>query len=187
MTLLRYALVGVVALLVLAIAVLLIMGARSDHQIAASVEIARPADVVFTWITDPPRLQSWVGWLVEVRNMTPQQAQVGARQLWVMEDRNDNNQRMDIQTEYVTYLPNQNLNARLNSPGAFTGSVDYRLEPIGSDRTRLSYTMAYEYDNWFVRLLEPLIAMSAQQKLEEDLARLKEQAESEPYDSAQGR
>lgn len=178
---------GVLGLVVLAVAVLLVLGARSENRISASVEIARPASAVFTWITDPPRLQSWIGWLVEIQNVTPQQAQVGARQVWVMEDRNNNNARMNIATEIVTYRPDQKLQARLNAPGAFSGSVDYGLEPLGPDRTRLNYSMSYEYEHWLAKLLEPVIARSARQKLEEDLARLKEKAEAEAGGHAQGK
>jgi uncharacterized protein YndB with AHSA1/START domain len=182
-----YLLAGVAGVVVLAVVVLLVLGAQSDRRIAASIDIARPADIVFAWITEPQRLQSWVGWLVEIRDETPGHARVGGRQVWVMEDRNNNNQRMNIEAEIVTYQPNQRLHARLNSPGAFTGSVDYGLEPLGPDRTRLSYTMSYDYEHWFAKLLEPVIARSAQQKLEEDLARLKQKAEAEPAGLAQGK
>ena len=35
------------------------------------------------------------------------------------------------------------------------------------------------YEHWLAKLLEPVISRSAQQKLEEDLQRLKQQAEAE--------
>jgi uncharacterized membrane protein len=178
---------SIVALLVLAVVILLVLGARSEQRIASSIEIDRPADTVFRWVSEPPRLRSWIGWLVEIRDVTPQQGQVGARQVWVMEDRNNNNARMEIAAEITTWQPGRALNARLNAPGAFTGAVDYGLEALGPNRTRLNYAMSYEYEHWLARLLEPIIARSARQKLEEDLARLKQRAETEPAGFAQGK
>lgn len=182
----RYLVVGIVGLLGLGVVVLLALG-RGESRLAASVEIARPADVVFEWISQPQRLQSWVGWLVEIRPITPHQSQVGARQIWVMEDRNNNNQRMDIESEVIAYRPNEALNARLRAPGGFTGTVDYGLVSLAPDRTRVDYVALYQYDHWLAKLLEPVIRRSAQQKLEEDLARLKQQAEAEPVGLAHGK
>jgi uncharacterized membrane protein len=184
---LTYTVGALASVIVLALVVLLVLGARSDHRIAASVEIERPAEVVFTWITDSPRLQSWVGWLVDIRHETPHQQQVGARQVWVMEDRNNNNQHMSIAAEIVAYQPPRQLTARLSAPGLFSGTVDYTLEAVGAERTRLHYVMSYEYDLWLAKLLEPVIAMSAQQKLEDDLGRLKQRAEAERRGYAQGK
>jgi uncharacterized membrane protein len=177
---------SVVGLLAIAVVVLVVLGALSERRIHATVDIDRPADVVFAWVTEPRRLQAWIGWLVDIRNVTPQQGQVGSRQVWVMEDRNNNNARMEIETEFVTYRPGRGLTARLNAPGAFIGAVDYVLEPLGPNRTRLKYSMSYEYQMWLARLLEPIIARSARQKLEEDLQRLKQRAEAEPVGVAQG-
>lgn len=177
---------SVVGLLAIAVVVLVVLGALSERRIHATVDIDRPADVVFAWVTEPRRLQAWIGWLVDIRNVTPQQGQVGSRQVWVMEDRNNNNARMEIETEFVTYRPGRALTARLNAPGAFIGAVDYVLEPLGPNRTRLKYSMSYDYQMWLARLLEPIIARSARQKLEEDLQRLKQRAEAEPVGVAQG-
>jgi uncharacterized membrane protein len=177
---------SVVGLLAIAVVVLVVLGALSERRIHATVDIDRPADVVFAWVTEPRRLQAWIGWLVDIRNVTPQQGQVGSRQVWVMEDRNNNNARMEIETEFVTYRPGRGLTARLNAPGAFIGAVDYVLEPLGPNRTRLKYSMSYDYQMWLARLLEPIIARSARQKLEEDLQRLKQRAEAEPVGVAQG-
>jgi hypothetical protein len=185
---LLYAAAGVGALIVLAVVVLVAMGGgREEGRIEASVVVDRPAEVVFVWITEPQRVQSWVGWLVEIRNVTPEQGKVGARQVWVMQDRNNGNQPMNIDTEIVGYQPGRALSARLRAEGAFTGNVDYALEPLGPERTRLNYGMSYRYELWFAKLLEPVIRRSARNKLEEDLARLKEKAEAESAGVAQGK
>jgi uncharacterized protein YndB with AHSA1/START domain len=176
---LLYGLLGVAGVVMLAILVLLMLGgARGESRLQATVEIARPASVVFDWITDPSRVQSWVGWLVEIQRLTPGDPAVGSREVWVMEDRNNNNQRMEIASEIISLEKDRSLSAQLHAPGGFEGRVSYALEPLGSGRTRLQYLGDYKFDHWLARLLEPIISRSAQQKLEEDLARLKQLAEA---------
>jgi hypothetical protein len=57
--------------------------------------------------------------------------------------------------------------------------VTYELQPIDAERTRLHYRSAYKFHHWLARIFEPVISRSAQQKLDEDLARLKQRAEAE--------
>jgi uncharacterized protein YndB with AHSA1/START domain len=171
---------GLVGLIGLCVIVLLVMGGgRGESRLVASVDTARPADVVFTWITEPERVKSWVGWLVEIKSMTPHTAGVGARAVWVMEDRNNNNQRMNINSEITRHEPGRLLEARLDAPAGFTGTIVYQLQPIDANRTRLTYTGDYKYEHWLAKLLEPAISRSAKHKLEEDVARLKQKAEAE--------
>ena len=96
-----------------------------------------------------------------------------------MEDRNNNNQRMDIETEVTRHEPDRLLEARLNGPAAFTGTVTYELQPLDANRTRLVYRGSFQYEHWLAKLLEPIISRSAAQKLEEDLERLRQKAEAE--------
>jgi uncharacterized protein YndB with AHSA1/START domain len=178
---LLYLVAAVGGLLVTAVVALLVArGGRGDGRIEAAVDISQPRDVVFAWITEPEHLKSWVGWLVEVRPATPDQNGVGTRQIWIMEDRNNNNQRMEIQSEVIVYRRPEQVQTRLNAPEGFTGTVDYRLEAVAPNRTRLTYTASYQYLHWFAKLLGPLISRSAQQKLEADLARLKQHVEAAP-------
>lgn len=177
---LLYFVAGVLGLVVLAVIVLLAMGGgRGESQLAANVDIAKPPAVVFSWISRPDHLKSWVGWMVDVRSLTPTQTGVGTREVWVMEDRNNNNQRMEIHSEIVDFRENHALTARLNAAEGFVGTIQYALEPLDPNRTRLHYTASYNYHHWLAKLMEPLITRSAQHKLEEDLARLKQQAEAQ--------
>jgi uncharacterized membrane protein len=183
---LLYLAAGLAALVLLAVIVLLAAGGgRGESHNVATVEIARPASVVFRWISEPERLKSWVGWMVDVRPLTPGPTGVGARQLWVMEDRNNNNQRMDIEITVTRLEIDRVLSTDLNAAEGFTGNVTYELQPIDATHTRLSYRAAYTFEHWLAKLLGPLITRSAQQKLEEDLARLKQQVEAAPADAAQ--
>ena len=177
---LLYILAGVVGLVLLAVVVLLIIGGgRGEAQLVTSVEIARPASIVFKWITEPPRVKSWVGWLVDIQSLTPGKEGVGAREVWVMEDRNNNNQRMDIQSEVTRYEADRLVQARLTVPQGFNGMVTYEIEPLDANRSKLTYRADFKYEHWLAKLMEPVITRSAKQKLEEDLARLKQKAEAE--------
>jgi uncharacterized protein YndB with AHSA1/START domain len=173
-----YILAGLGGLLVLAVATLIALGSRSSAgRFETTVEIAQPAPVVFEWISEPARLKAWVGWLIDVQQVTPGTG-VGSREVWVMEDRNNNNQRMDIATEITKHEPDRVLEARVSAAEGFTGEVRYELESADSSKTRLTYTANYKFDHWLAKLLEPVISRSAQQKLEEDLKRLKQQVEA---------
>lgn len=172
-----YVLAGIGGLLVVAVVVLLALR-QDETRFRESVEIARPAPVVFTWITEPARIKGWIGWLVEIRLLTPQTTGVGERQVWVMEDRNNNNQHMNIDAEITEYHPGRRMQARVSAQEGFTGVISYDLEALGPDRTRLTYVGTFQYQHWLAKLLEPVISRSARQKLQEDLARLKQAAEA---------
>jgi uncharacterized membrane protein len=176
---LLYLFAGIVGLCALAVVVLLLVGGgRGEATLVHSVEIAQPATVVFRWIREPERVRSWLGWMVEIKTLTPGQEGVGAREVWVMEDRNNNNQRMEIATEVTQFEADRVYEASLNVPAAFTGTVRYDLQPLDAGHTRLTYRGDFKYEHWLAKLLEPLISRSAQQKLEEDLRRLKQKAEA---------
>jgi uncharacterized protein YndB with AHSA1/START domain len=176
---LLYALAAVGGFLVICLIVLLFLGGfRGESRLVASVDIARPPDAVFPWLSQPEKLKSWVGWMVDVRTLTPDRTGVGTRQVWVMEDRNNNNMRMDIASEITRADPDRLLEARVSAAEGFTGEVRYELEPMDTNKTRLTYRATYKFEHWLAKLLEPLISRSAQQKLEEDLKRLKQQVEA---------
>lgn len=177
---LLYALAGIAGVIGICVIILLMLGGmRGEGRLVASVDIAKPPATVFRWITQPEKMKSWIGWVVEIRNLTPGQTGVGSKDVWVMEDRNNGNQRMDIESLVTRYEPDRLLEARLSAPMAFTGAVTYELQPMDANRTRLTYSGSYRYEHWLAKLLEPVISRSAQQKLHEDLQRLKQQAEAE--------
>ena len=177
---LLYALSAIGGLLVLAVIILLVMGGgRGESTLEAGIDIAKPPQTVFPYLTEPQKIKSWVSWLVDIRTLTPGQRGVGSRDVWVMEDRNNNNQRMDIETTVTGYEQDKLLAAKLSAAMGFTGDVTYALQPIDGNRTRLNYKASYKFEHWLAKLLEPVISRSAHQKLREDLARLKRHAEAE--------
>lgn len=177
---LRYGLAGIGGLLGLGLIFLIFVGGgRGEARHVRSVEIARPAGIVFTWISEPARVQSWVGWMVEIRSLTPPPTAVGSKELWVMEDRDNDNQRMEITAEITKLEPDHLLEAQISSPGAFSGVISYELQAMDAKRTYLTYRASYHYEHWLAKLFEPIISRSAQRKLEEDIARLKQKVEAE--------
>jgi uncharacterized membrane protein len=174
---LLYLVAGVLGLVVVTVAALLTLS-RGESRLAAAIDIATPASVVFAHVREPEHVKSWLSWMVEIRQLTPGIHGVGAREIWVMEDRNNNNQRMEIHAEVVGYEENRRLASKVSAAEGFEGMVEFALEPLGETHTRLRYDASYTFHHWLARLLEPLITRSAQQKLDEDLARLKQQAEA---------
>jgi uncharacterized protein YndB with AHSA1/START domain len=178
---LLYALSAVGGLLVICIVVLLFLGGgRGEGRHVASIDIAKPPGTVFTWVSRPEKLKAWVSWMVDAQDLTPNQTGVGARHVWVMEDRNNNNARMDIESEITRYEPDRVLETKVAAREGFTGDVRYELEPMDANRTRLTYRATFKYEHWLAKLLEPVISRSAQQKLEDDMRRLKQQVEAAP-------
>jgi uncharacterized protein YndB with AHSA1/START domain len=174
---LLYLVAGVLGLVVVTVIALLAIG-RSESRLRAAVDIATRAPVVFSHVRQPEHVKSWLSWLVEIRELTPGVNGVGAREIWIMEDRNNNNQRMEIHAEVVGYEENRRLASKVSAAEGFEGLVEFTLEPLDDRHTRLRYDAAYTFEHWLALLMEPLITRSAQQKLEEDLARLKQQAEA---------
>jgi carbon monoxide dehydrogenase subunit G len=85
---------------------------------------------------------------------------------------------MDIATEITRHEPDRLIEARVSAAEGFTGEVRYELESADNKQTRLTYKANYKFQHWLAKLLEPVISRSAQQKLEEDLRRLKQQVEA---------
>lgn len=180
MRVIKWGVAGLLGVVLLAVAVLFAMGrregaGRNDY----TLEIARPPDVVYAWISDPPKLKQWVTWLVDVRRDPPGPDGVVRREVWVMDDPNTKS-RMELETTMMRAEPPRLVEATVSVPGTFNGTVSYTLEPVGASRTRLSYRSHFSYAGWFFQLLEPLVTPEAQKKLVSDLETLRRLAEAEP-------
>ncbi len=170
-------LIGIVAL---AVIVLMILGTRAGvGQGHASVEIDRPADEAWSWIIEPEKFKSWVSWVVEVRQIAGVPGTVGSRRVMVMEDRNNNNQLMEITSEVSAVEPGRRMTVQLSSL-FFSGEVTYILTDLGNLRTRFEQVSEFKFSSWFARLMAPVIMPQARKKNVADLARLKSLAEAAP-------
>ncbi|MBZ5523370.1 MAG: SRPBCC family protein [Acidobacteriia bacterium] len=161
-------------LVVVAIASLWIAGFRKGAgHYEYAVDINRPAADVWPWITEPEKQKKWISWLSEARTLTPDPFRVGSREAWVMVDPGMNSQRIEIDSEVTSVVPNERLELRVASRGMFSGDAAYRLTPLPGGGTRVLNYGDYRYDQWFSRLLEPLVSPEAQKKLKTDMGRLK--------------
>jgi uncharacterized protein YndB with AHSA1/START domain len=144
---------------------------EGGHTIRSSLEIGRPADQVWPWLEDPEKLKVWVSGLLDV-----QPKGVG-RQLWIMEERNDHDAKMEVWREVSAEEKPRRKVFRVDSPGDFNGEITYTLTPFGKSRTKLEQAATYQFDHWFAKLMTPVVLFMAQRKLDDDLVQLKAELE----------
>lgn len=167
------AIVGsLVGLVVLAVVVLFCLGMRPHAgRTRTAIDIARPPEQVWAWLTEPARAKQWVGGLVEIREDTPNVHGVGARETWVMQDPNAKGQ-MVIPSEVTLYDEPRKVSVHLAVAGSFTGDASYVLTPTATG-THLESIGDWQYQNPVVRLMEPLVTPQANAKSAADFAKLK--------------
>jgi len=171
---------GLAAIILLAVVVLFALGRRSEAgHIHAAIEIAASRDQVWQWVNDPDKLKQWISWLVEVRSDPAHPSGVGARRVLVMRDENNGGQLMEIEGTCREYSPPQRLTIDMSSAGAFDGNQTYLLTELANGRTHIEVDSHYHFGIWFARLMEPIITHFAEQKMQMDIARLKELAEKQ--------
>jgi carbon monoxide dehydrogenase subunit G len=169
-----------VAAIGIGIVTLFVMGKREDAgRNTARIQIERPPAQVFPWITEPGRLQQWIGGLVESAPLTDEGLKVGARSREVVVVGNG---RYEMETTVVDLEAPARLVVEINAEG-FKVDARYDLVESGGG-TFLSYACIARYEHPLAKLMEPLVTREAQKKLAADLARLKELVEAEPWSGA---
>lgn len=157
------------SLIVLVLLSLFAASKRPDAGIvAATAELQAPPATVMPWLTEPAKLKQWVSSLADVRGDVDQAA-VGARQIWTMDDGKSGALTMSI--EITMYAPPDSMRRSLMVPGLVEGANTYVLTDLG-ERTRLSVVGKYHHPNPLLALLEPIVAPEAKAKLQADLAKL---------------
>lgn len=175
----KIALAAIAGLLALAAAVLLVLGRREGAGVNAyALEIARPPAEVFAWVEEPEKLKQWVGWLAEVRQVTPGAGEV-RREIWVMDDPNMK-KRIEMEGRIRHIDKPRTMDVDVILPGTFEGNTHYALTDLGGGRTRLAYTATFRYIPFLYRLIEPLVTPEAQKKLVADMTKIKTLAEAAP-------
>ena len=170
--------VGVfVAVLVVAILVLAVLSSRRDAgRLQASIVIRQKPEAVWPWLYEPDKLKTWVSSLVEVRRDSSGPPANGGHDVWVMQDRNNKNAGMEINSVVEAAEQNRRLAVRLSARG-FHGSAAYTLTDVGDGTTRVDLDSRYEFENRFVRLMTPLVLWQAGKKMATDFERLRASAE----------
>ncbi len=158
----------------LGFAALLALGIRPGAaRNEVTIEIARPAAEVFPWLTEPEKLERWIGGLVESTPLTPGGVRVGAKSREVIAQ---SGQRYEMETEVTALQPNRLLAVRATSRG-FDVNGRYELAEMGG-RTRLTYIGVASYKMWFARLMEPVVTPAAQKAAQRNLFKLKDLIEA---------
>jgi uncharacterized protein YndB with AHSA1/START domain len=178
MRILKRALFTFAGLILIAVVTLLALGGwRGSTHLESQIEITKPPDVVFRWVTDGEHNKKWVSWLVRVEEQTPGVTGTGRRYVFVMNDPNMSEQ-VRVQSEVIAFETDRFTEARVGMQSGFEGRARYDLSPTPAG-TRLHSRADFSYDHWFARLLSPIVTWQAQQKLDSDLATLKRLAEAE--------
>jgi uncharacterized protein YndB with AHSA1/START domain len=143
---------------------------RNEH----AVEIGRPPEKVFPYLTEPERLLRWVGGLRAFVPEIGDEAQVGSR----------SRQRMriagrdwDFEGEVLELQPGERMVVCIRGRGLEMTST-YLLQPT-STGTRLAVAVRSEFTRFFAHLLGGFVRREGQRKLESDLGRLANLVEAE--------
>ena len=175
------------ALLVVSFLGLWIASNRKDAgRMRASIEIARPPEEIWPWITEPGQLTQWVGWLSEVRPDSTSPAEgIGHRATWVIDDPREK-QKLVMPGTVTLWEPPAQMGVHVEVPHTLDGDVLYRLTALGNGHTRVDQDGRFHYDSRLRTLMEPLLTPDDMRKLFDDMKRLKTRIEAQPDDLNQG-
>jgi uncharacterized membrane protein len=142
----------------------------------ASVEIERPVEKVFDYVTDPENFPEWAGLVIEVRDVrkaTPDRLREGDRFTVVAKFLG---RRFETPCEVTDYLSNRQFSFRSTGgpvPQEFTCAFEPTLEG-----TRLTQSVEAEPGTFF-RLTGPLFEAVGRRQINNDLETLKDLLEAE--------
>jgi hypothetical protein len=167
---------SVIGLLVIAfVFVLLLLGRDGRYtRTEAQIDIARPASVVFPWLSEGPLLLKWVSGL-ESYVPNGQEPRLGLRAHMVQIQRGC---RFEMIQETTACSPPTLLQLRL-SHAEFSSVIEYTLVEQNG-HTSLTQRATTNYHDFMTRLLLPLFAKDMDRALFQDLLKLRTLLESEP-------
>uniref|UniRef100_Q01XD7 Polyketide cyclase/dehydrase n=1 Tax=Solibacter usitatus (strain Ellin6076) TaxID=234267 RepID=Q01XD7_SOLUE len=165
-------------LIVVPVLAVAIAGAGADsNRLTASIVIHQKPEAVWPWLYKPEKVKQWVTWLVEIRERGDGEPAVGQSSVWVMEDRNNGNARMEITGTVEAVEPNRRIAVKLSATEGFMGNTVYTLTPLPDGSTRLDSDSRYRFDNGFARFMTPVICWQAKKKMLSDLEQLRARVE----------
>ncbi|UUO06144.1 SRPBCC family protein [Blastopirellula sp. J2-11] len=158
-------------LMVVVVGVLWIVGGQTVHY-RAHVRILASPEKIFPYLTEPDLLMQWMEGVVEIKPLTDEGHQAGAKAVAVMERNGD---RFEMESEVLKTVPNKELKVRLQNK-MFDLVNDYQLKSNGGE-TDVSIDMEAKFLGW-ARITAPLIGGAIESKLEADFNQLREKVES---------
>jgi uncharacterized protein YndB with AHSA1/START domain len=143
--------------------------------IVESVEIARPPEDVFRYVTDPDHLREWQSSVVDVKKEEAGPVHPGSRVV-VTRQLKGRTQPMTMQVAELE-PPRHWVIRGLDSP--IRGSVDGTVEPVGEgDRSRVTIKLDFE-GRGIGKVLVPLVVRRmAAKEMPQNMQRLKQRLES---------
>jgi uncharacterized protein YndB with AHSA1/START domain len=175
----KLSIVSVFGIILVVTAALAIAGSGSDaNRLQCSVVIRQKPAAIWPWLYEAEKVKQWVTWVVEVRNQgapTP-----GSKMVWVMEDRNNGNARMEIAAVAEAVEPERKLSMALSAADAFRGTSTYTLTEQPDGSTVLGSDSRYTFANRFARFMTPLVIWQAKKKMISDMFHLRTLVEDKP-------
>lgn len=135
-----------------------------EHEL----EIERPPNDVYAFLSDPENLPHWQSEVLEVRRESDSRFR---------EVRTFVGRRIESILEVTAAEPGREFSLR-SASGPVRFSVRHLLEPAGEGRTRLRVVGEAEGAGGLFKLGGPLLRRAAQRRFHEDFARLKALLES---------
>jgi uncharacterized protein YndB with AHSA1/START domain len=135
---------------------------------AHSVEIPRPPADVFPWLLEQDKVPRWTGHLTRYEQLDGGMLGAGSRLRQVLEV---SGRTIDVELEITAYQPPSGAQTRFSTNGIEVVS-SYALEAAGAG-TRLTQTIEAKPSGLTARMLVPVVQPRLEQKLTEDLERLR--------------
>ena len=135
-----------------------------------TVEIPQPPAEVFPWLLEEDKVPRWTGHLTRYERLDAGQLGMGSRVRQVLEV---SGRTIDVELEVTAYEPPSGAQTRFSTNGIQVVS-SYALEAAGAG-TRLTQALEAKPGGFSARLLVPIVQPRLEEKLTEDLERLREQ------------
>ena len=133
-----------------------------------SVEIARPPADVFPWLLEEDKVPRWTGHLERYERVDGGPLGPGSKVRQVLDV---SGRRIDVTLEVTAYEPPSGAQTRFSTNGIEVVS-SYALEAAGAG-TRLTQSIEAKPSGLTARMLVPVVQPRLEQKLTEDLERLR--------------
>jgi uncharacterized protein YndB with AHSA1/START domain len=137
--------------------------ARFEH----TVEVPRPPEEVFPWLLEQDKVPRWTGHLERYEQLDGALGP-GARVRQVLEI---SGRTIDVELEITRYQPPAAAETRFETNGIKVTST-YGLQPNGAG-TRLTQSLEAKAGGFTAKMLLPVVQPRLEQKLTEDLERLR--------------
>ena len=173
---------GVLAVLAVCVLGLWIGSHRRDAgRMRGNIEIERPIETVWAWMTEGSKLTQWVGWLsaVEPDSTSPPEG-IGHREVWVMDDPRMKD-KLHVPGTITLWEPPNQMGVHIEVPAMFEGDVLYKLTELPNGHTKVEQDGRFKYLDRFAALMEPVVTPEAMRKMVADMQRLKSKIEAEPF------